>query len=149
MTGPSPAWVGVLPDADYQHSFGLKAGSAEAFFAPTERHADLLAQRRHWLRNDTSRCAALLPGAGPLLEEAIALARSFGAPVSDPARCEETREQAGSETGAPTEAADAFARCLALGEAWEPDYVLLKQDAATGRFHVLGGCVCFPSSWRF
>lgn len=141
MTEPSPAWASVLPDEDYQHSFGLKAGRAEAFFAPTEHHADLLAQRRHWLRTDRDRCAALLPGAEPLLEETIALARSFGAPVSDPAH-------AGSETGAPQQEA-AFARCLTLGEAWEPDYILLKQDAGTGRFHLVGGCVCFPSSWRF
>ena len=77
MSETAPAWVSVLPDADYQHSFGLKAGRAEAFFAPTERHADLLAQRRHWLRNDTAHCAALLPGAEPLLEEAIALARQW------------------------------------------------------------------------
>lgn len=142
-------WVNVLPDEDYQHSFGLKAGSAAAFFAPTERHVDLLAQRRHWLRNDTVCCAALLPGAEPLLEETIALARSFGAPVSDPARCEAHQEHAGSEPGAPMKTANAFAHCLALGEAWEPDYLLLKQDSATGRFHLLGGCVCFPSSWRF
>jgi dimethylamine monooxygenase subunit A len=149
VTELSPAWVSVLPEEDYQHSFGLKAGSAEKFFAPTERHADLLAQRRHWLRTDTARCAALLPGAEPLLEETIALARSFGAPVSDPARSSIASQNAGSETGAPTEAANAFARCLALGEAWEADYLLLKQDAADGRFHLLGGCVCFPSSWRF
>lgn len=42
-----------------------------------------------------------------------------------------------------------FTRCLELGEAWEPDYLLLKPDATTGRFHLVGGCVCFPSSWRF
>lgn len=135
MSGPAPAWVGVLPDEDYQHSFGLKAGSAEKFFAPTERHGELLAQRRHWLRTDTARCAALLPGAEPLLEETLTLARRWnsvpqlGAPVG-PRRSD-------------------FADGLALGEAWEPDYLLLKQDAADGRFHLLGGCVCFPSSWRF
>ncbi len=149
MNEASPAWVSVLPDEDYQHSFGLKAGGAERFFAPTERHADLLAQRRHWLRTDTAHCAALLPGAEPLLEETITLARSFGAPVSDAASSSIVAKHAGSETGAPMETANAFARCLALGEAWEPDYLLLKQDAADGRFHLLGGCVCFPSSWRF
>lgn len=145
----SPSWTRVLPDEDYQHSFGLKAGRADAFFAPTEHHAALLTERRHWLRTDPTHCAALLPGAEPLLEEAIALARLLGAPVSAPARCEATQEHAGSETGAPSESANAFARCLALGEAWEPDYILLKPDAVTGRFHLVGGCVCFPSSWRF
>ena len=139
-----PAWVSVLPDEDYQHSFGLKAGSAEKFFAPTERHAELLSQRRRWLQADTARCAALLPGAEPLLEETIALARSLGASVSD-ASWENIR----SERGTPRAGNLPFARCLALGAAWEPDYLLLKPDAVTGRFHLLGGCVCFPSSWRF
>lgn len=139
-----PAWVSVLPDEDYQHSFGLKAGSAEKFFAPTERHAELLSQRRHWLQADTARCAALLPGAEPLLEETIALARSLGASVSDAAW-----ENDRSEMGTPPAGNLPFARCLALGAAWEPDYLLLKPDAVTGRFHLLGGCVCFPSSWRF
>lgn len=142
MSEPTPAWASVLPDEDYQHSFGLKAGSAEKFFAPTERHADLLAQRRHWLRNDPAHCAALLPGAEPLLEEAIALARQWGAPVSN------RREVATPDSPVGHRRSD-FADCLALGEAWEPDYLLLKQDASTGRFHLLGGCVCFPSSWRF
>ncbi len=138
MSETAPAWVSVLPDEDYQHSFGLKAGRAEAFFAPTERHLELLAQRRHWLRNDTARCAALLPGAEPLLEETIALTQQWNS----------ASELGASVSGTPQRDA-AFARCLALGEAWEPDYLLLKQDAATGRFHLLGGCVCFPSSWRF
>lgn len=153
MSEPTPAWVNVLPDEDYQHSFGLKAGSAEKFFAPTARHAALLAERRHWLRKDTTHCAALLPGAEPLLEETVALAQrwnsvpEFGAPVSGPASACLVAQPAGSEAGASNQAA--FARCSALGEAWEPDYLLLKPDAITGRFHLVGGCVCFPSSWRF
>ena len=150
MSEAVPAWVNVLPDEDYQHSFGLKAGSAEKFFAPTERNADLLAQRRHWLRNDTAHCAALLPGAEPLLEETIALARQWNSlPVESELgrarlsqRAAEVSEQSGGTLGTD-------APHLALGEAWEPDYVLLKKDTADGRFHVVGGCVCFPSSWRF
>ncbi|MBI3877008.1 MAG: hypothetical protein HY300_13815, partial [Verrucomicrobia bacterium] len=129
MSEPVPAWVSVLPDEDYQHSFGLKAGSAEKFFAPTERHDELLTQRRHWLRNDASHSTALLPGAEPLLEETVALARQWNSlPVEN-------------ELG---RALETDALHLALGEAWEPDYVLLKPDAMTGRFHLVGGCVCFP-----
>jgi hypothetical protein len=146
----APAWASVLPDEDYQHSFGLKAGSAEKFFAPTERHADLLTQRHHWLRTDTARCAALLPGAEPLLEETIALARRWN---SLPAESELGRARLSQRAGEVSEqsggALGTDAPYLALGEAWEPDYLLLKQDAASGRFHLLGGCVCFPSSWRF
>ncbi|MEY4200163.1 MAG: hypothetical protein RLZZ265_1903 [Verrucomicrobiota bacterium] len=200
MSQAAPAWVNVLPDEDYQHSFGLKAGRAEKFFAPTERHAELLAQRRHWLRSDTARCAALLPAAEPLLEEAIALAVKWNSLPGAAGLTADALHQAavvphpgplplgeGAATGArrgttsagfasaladgpPLPAGEGrgegesarhtegfqqdfkaapFARCLALGEFWEPDYLLLKPDAVTGRFHLVGGCVCFPSSWRF
>ena len=150
MSEASPAWVNVLPDEDYQHSFGLKAGSAETFFAPTERHADLLAQRRHWLRNDTAHCAALLPGAEPLLEEAIALARQWNSlTVASELGRARLSQRAGELSEPPGGALGTDAPHLALGEAWEPDYVLLKPDTVTGRFHLVGGCVCFPSSWRF
>jgi hypothetical protein len=162
----SPAWAHALPDEDYQHSFGLKAGSAEKFFAPTARNAELLAERRHWLRTDTARCAALLPGAEPLLAETIALAQQWNSPSADSLSSPQGRRGPGRGGATPTNDAPlptplpapssqgegedaAFARCLALGETWESDYVLLKPDAATGRFHLLGGCVCFPSSWRF
>jgi hypothetical protein len=36
---------------------------------------------------------------------------------------------------------------LALGEFWEPDFLLLKAGD-DGEIRLLGGCVCFPSSWR-
>ncbi len=150
MSEAAPAWVSVLPDEDYQHSFGLKAGSAERFFAPTERHADLLAQRRQWLRNDTGRCAALLPGAEPLLEEAIVLAGQWGSLTTESELGRARLSQrAGERSEPPAGALGTDAPHLALGEAWEPDYLLLKPDATTGRFHLVGGCVCFPSSWRF
>src|SRR5207247_2314497 len=38
-------------------------------------------------------------------------------------------------------------RLRALGEFWEPDFLLLK-TSADGEIRLLGGCVCFPSSWR-
>jgi hypothetical protein len=33
-----------------------------------------------------------------------------------------------------------------LGAAWEPDFLFLKPDRAE-RIILVGGCVCFPSSW--
>ena len=39
-----------------------------------------------------------------------------------------------------------LARCVELGRKLEPDFLLLKPDAA-GVFRLLAGCVCFPSSW--
>lgn len=35
---------------------------------------------------------------------------------------------------------------LELGRSWEPDFLLLKPDAE-GVHRLVGGCVCFPSSW--
>ena len=146
----SPAWTSVLPDEDYQPSFGLKAGRAEAFFAPTEHRAALLTERRHWLRTDPTHCAALLPGAEPLLAEAIALARQWDSlPIESELGRARLSQRAGEMFDQSEGALGTAAPYLALGEAWEPDYILLKPDAVTGRFQLVGGCVCFPSSWRF
>lgn len=75
---------------------------------------------------------ALLPGAEPLLAETIALGRKWN-----------------PENPLLGIGDNPYFSCLGLGLTWEPDFLLLKQDATDGRFHLLGGCVCFPSSWRF
>jgi hypothetical protein len=36
--------------------------------------------------------------------------------------------------------------CIALGRCWEPDFLLLK-PRTDGVHRLVGGCVCFPSSW--
>ena len=40
---------------------------------------------------------------------------------------------------------DPWQRLLALGTAWEPDFLLLKPDE--GHMRLVAACVCFPSSW--
>jgi len=133
MNPPGEHWAGLFPDEDYRFHFGLKQGDPAAFFAPTADRARLLAERRHWLATDTARCAALLPAGAPLLAETLALARQWNT--------------------LPPSAGDAdfnspFASCLALGCVWEPDFLLLQPESG-GEMRLLGGCVCFPSSWRF
>jgi hypothetical protein len=39
-----------------------------------------------------------------------------------------------------------WARCLALGTYWEPDFLLLRIDSV-GSVRLLAGVVCFPSAW--
>lgn len=90
------------------------------FFAPTDDHALLLAERRHWIAESPEEYALLTATGGPLLAEAAALAREWGAVLADDS-------------------------VQTLGGAWEPDFVLLSlgDDGAI----VEGGAVCFPTSW--
>jgi hypothetical protein len=122
----------VLPDEDYRFSLRFGRGTFGDFFRPTAQHDKLLNQRRHWLKTDAPTYAALLPDGIPLLEETIELGRA------EQTLPEEFRSPAASE--------DPWACFLDLGAAWEPDFLLLKPDAA-GRMILAGGCVCFPSSW--
>ena len=88
-----------------------------------------MAERRHWLTSEPQTYAALLPAGERLLEETIEAARRWSGFTLPPAQ------------KSPWE------KCLALGEFWEVDYLLLKADAA-GEIRLVGGCLCFPSSWR-
>jgi hypothetical protein len=120
----------LFPAEDYRLQMRFERGSVAGFFAPTECHAELISQRRHWLQSAPQTYAALLPGGIPLLEETIKMAGGWQTGV----------EFAGLPDGTPCQ------RCLALGEVLEPDYLLLK-PGDDGSFQLLGGCVCFPSSW--
>ncbi len=120
----------LFADEDYRLQMRFERGNVADFFAPTEHHAELISQRRDWLRNAPLTYAALLTEGVPLLDETIEMATNWPINVTSAASPEKTPWQ----------------RCLALGEALEPDYLLLKPQAG-GQFHLLGGCACFPSSW--
>jgi hypothetical protein len=118
----------IFPDEDYRFTLRFGRGEPAGFFAATSHHATLLAQRWHWLRAEPNTYAALVPEGVPLLEETTELAREWNG-------------------FAPSLGKLPWDECLALGEFWEADYLLLKADAA-GEIRLLGGCLCFPSSWR-
>jgi hypothetical protein len=120
----------LFPDEDYRLQMRFDRGDVAGFFAPTENHAELISERRHWLQNAPQTYAALLPGGIPLLEETIAMARGWQTGVEFDGLPEQT----------------AWQGCLALGEMLEPDYLMLK-PGDDGNIQLLGGCVCFPSSW--
>lgn len=123
----------LLADEDYQFKLRFQRGEIDAYFRPTEGHRELMAQRRHWLRSASGTYAAHLPEADALLEETIELAQS-------------TQTLAGDSASVIQNESLPIQRCRALGESWEPDFLLLKPDAP-GPPRLLSGCACFPSSW--
>lgn len=118
----------LFPDEDYRFNLRFNRGQAAVFFGQTERNTELLAERRRWLRTAPNTYAALLPEGEASLEEAVELARE----------CHNFAPAVGRTT---------WEKCLALGEFWEPDYLLLE-CGDDGEIRLCGGCLCFPSSWR-
>lgn len=118
----------LFPDGDYRFQLRFERGEPAEFFAPTASNEDLIAPRRHWLGADSRTYAGLLPPGEALLEETIELASAWNGFV-------------------PPKPATPWQTCLALGQFWEADYLLLKCDA-DNEIRLYGGCLCFPSSWR-
>ena len=124
--GSNRDWRRIFPDADHRWLMGLRRSDAAAYFAPRDPTGRVLAERAQWLADDPETYAALTPAAEPALADTIALARQFGATI-DPSR-------------SPWE------QMLALGRTWEADFVWMHPDS-TGAHRLIGGVVCFPSSW--
>jgi hypothetical protein len=123
----------LFADEDYRFQMGLRRGSAAEFFQSTARHKALVEERQHWLRDEPQTYSAFLPESLASLDECVALARDWESITPE-------EQSSFVALNAPHE------RGLQLGEIWEPDFLLLRPDAA-GRFRLVGGCVCFPSSW--
>ena len=123
----------LFPDEDYQFQIRFSRAEPQEFFGPTEVRGRLLAERRRWLGEMPRRYAALLPEGIALLEETVELARAWGTLPAD------------FLSGA-SPSGEAGALNLALGGAWEPDFLLLSIEPE-GAVRLVSGCVCFPSSW--
>jgi dimethylamine monooxygenase subunit A len=123
----------LFSEGDYRFQPALRRGSAAEFFRPTVAHIDLCAERTRWLQSAPLYCATL-PEVHPLLKECVALAAEWGSISTD-------ERQSLSDTNGTSQL------CSRLGQLWEPDFLLLKLSDADD-FVLLGGCVCFPSSWR-
>ncbi len=118
----------LFPDDDYRFQMRFERGDPADFFARSARSETVLAERRRWLGGDPKTFAAILPPGEALLDEAAELAREWNG-------------------FAPSGLTTVWEKCLALGEFWEPDFLLLKNDA-NGAIRLYGGCLCAPSSWR-
>ncbi len=124
----SESLAGLFPDADYRLQMRFQRGTVAEFFNPWREPADVLEQRRHWLREEPAVYSALVPEGESLLEEWIECSPEWGFNPPMPRH------------------ADARDTLRSIGEALEPDFLLLKPDDA-GDMKLIGGCVCFPSSW--
>lgn len=122
-----------FPDEDYRFHFRFERSDPKDFFKPTSRSEELLAERRSWLKSEPQCYSALLPAGLALLEETIELAQSWE--VSTP-----------SLFPRPWDTTQAVDCCRRLGCALEPDFLLLKSDPERPPT-LVGGAVCFPSSW--
>lgn len=118
----TPAWTRLFQDGDFRFSFGVRSVDVPSFFAPTDLNSELLSERCRWLENYPDRHLLMNPAALPLVEEVCQLAKEWG-----------------TVAAAPND-------LRSLGELWEPDIVLLNENA-TGQFVMHAGVVCFPSAW--
>lgn len=101
---------------------GLRTGDVHSFFAPTPERSEILAERCRCLDESAADYAVLIDAGQPLLDEL----RQFAA--------------ADNKITAPSgDSLETLGRCL------EPDFVLLLPSP--GGPLVVGGVVCFPSSW--
>ena len=121
----------LFPDTDHRFHLGLQRGSIENFFGPWQHPPDLLRQRTHWLKNFPTTYAALHPDGIPLLHETIRLLKAGGMVLQSPSDFDE---------------ASAHQHLLATGCGLEPDFLLLKREESDPH-RLVGGAVCFPSSW--
>ncbi|MBX3444006.1 MAG: DUF3445 domain-containing protein [Planctomyces sp.] len=122
----APDWARILPDADHRWTMGLRPGHVADFFAAWDSSGAMRAERAHWLNTEPERYASLPEDAEPALGDTVALARRLGVPIED---------------GLPP-----HVQLQTLGRMWEPDFVWMRCDDE-GRHRLIGGVLCFPSSW--
>jgi hypothetical protein len=117
----------LFPDEDYKLQMRFTRGEPMAYFAPTEQHAAIVAERSRWLADSPETYSALLPQGETLMCECAAAASIWN----------------GFEGGQ----SGGLESCRSLGRYWEADFLLLKAGS-DGEIRLLGGCLCFPSHWR-
>ena len=113
---------------------GLRPADPASFFAPCDPTGEVVRERARWLAEEPEKYAALLPETLECVSETIDLANQWSA---------------GNDTSPIVRIAanaDVTAQLQALGCAWETDIVWLAPHA-DGELRVVGGIVCFPSSW--
>jgi hypothetical protein len=118
----------MFPPGGFAFHMRFRRGDIREFFGNTSNESPTLLERRKWLDANAGECAAVLPAGEPILDEAMELAASLGITVPRQATPLET--------------------CVALGRAWEPDLLFLH-SSENAQPDLVGGCVCFPSSWSF
>lgn len=121
-----PDWHQLFSKEGHRWRMGVRRGELREFFQPHDDTGRVCAERARWLADDSEPYAALLPEATAALRETLRLAQSLGAAMES--------------TSSPHE------QLLALGRAWEADFAWMHPDG-NGAHRLVGGVVCFPSSW--
>lgn len=109
----------------YRFQLGMRRGGTGWFDAATLPEL-VRRERVAWIRDTPERCVVWLPEAETALKATVGLVQNLPA----------------SLRRMPPDAA----LCGALAGHWEPDFLLLKR-LDDGDHRLVGGCVCFPSSW--
>jgi dimethylamine monooxygenase subunit A len=113
-------------EGKFRFELGLRQSSGD-FFKASADHDTVLAERTALLETHPERHAAMLDEGAELMRAT----RSFAQEVSGVS---------------PQHGRSPLDECIQLGKCWEPDFLLLK-PAADGLHRLVGGCICFPSSW--
>jgi dimethylamine monooxygenase subunit A len=122
----------LFPSGDYRFQMRMGRAPIPAFFAARDGTGEILKERTHWFTGDPSRYTSLLSEGRPALDEWLELS----APM-----------QTTSATTLERDASDSTDSLITLGSSLEPDCLLLRPDPEHREFRLVGGCVCFPSSW--
>ncbi|MDX1962392.1 MAG: DUF3445 domain-containing protein [Pirellulales bacterium] len=115
-----------MADAKHKWVMGLRPGNVEAFFARRDPTDAVRRERAHWLDEDPEKYAALTDAAHSPLRETVELAQTLGVSINP--------------------ALPPWAQLLELGRGWEADFAWMHPDDK-GDHRLIGGVVCFPSSW--
>lgn len=121
-----PDWHQLFSKDGHRWRMGVRRGELREFFHPHDETGQVCAERARWLAGDWEPYAALLPEAAAALPETVRLAQSLGASL--------------------VSSASPHDQLLALGRAWEADFAWMHPDG-NGTHRLVGGVVCFPSSW--
>jgi dimethylamine monooxygenase subunit A len=119
-------WCRLFPLHGHQWNMGLRRGDLNDYLRGHDSTGELCQERAHLLTTNTRRYAGVLPAGEVALRETATLAQSLGIPV---ANGDTTTEQ-----------------LIALGSACEPDFAWLSPKEPNVH-QLVGGVVCFPSSW--
>lgn len=111
----------LFPAEDFGFRLKLKRGSLEDFFAPTQDHSRIIAERRRWLETAP--------------ENYLAAGQNSPAPW----------QELGATLNQPFQT-DAGCAAFTAGTTLEPDIVFLQRDS-TGLFRLTDGVVVFPTAW--
>lgn len=125
VSSPNPSnapLAGAIPDGPFHLHMGLRRGSAQEFFAETADHDAILQERSALIDAFPQRHIALSTDGEEVLREFFA--------VMD----------LSIEDEAPIESMTRIGRIL------EPDVLLLRREGG-GPLRLVGGALCFPSSW--